>query len=235
MPTVPPQVELSVLVPLHNEEANVVPLHELLSDTLGPLELSYELLFVNDGSDDSTAKELQRLAEQDEHLVVLEHAGRRGKAVAIETALERSCGSLLLITDGDLQYDPADIPLLLESLRDGCDVVSGCRADRDDPFPRRLGSRAYNSLVNGLSGTHFSDHFSGIKGFRAEALKNMRLEGGLVRFPLVVAAHRGLVVREVSVRHQARASGASSYSLLRLTRLAWTDLRALLPFLLHSR
>ena len=235
MTTVASQVELSVLVPLYNEEANVVPLHELLGKALEPLGVTYELLFVNDGSDDSTAQKLHGLAAQDEHLIVLEHGGRQGKAVALETALARSTGRLLLIMDGDLQYDPTDIPILVDSLRDGGDVVSGRREHRDDPLPRRLGSKAYNSLINGLSGTRFLDHFSGIKGFRADALEQMQLQGGLMRFPLVVAARRGLAVREVVVRHQARAAGSSSYSLFRLTRLAWADLRSLLPFLLQSR
>jgi len=227
--------QLSVLVPMYDEQENVAPLHQLLSSTLRPLGLAYELLFVNDGSGDRTGLELQQIALEDEHTVVVEHSMRRGKAAALESALERSSGDLLLIIDGDLQYDPSDLPSLIAALQGGGDVVSGCRLERTDPLVRRLASKAYNGLVNGLAGTHFSDHFSGVKGFRAEALQQMELEGGLLRFPLVVAARCGLAVREVPVRHKAREAGASSYSLYRLSRLAWSDLKALLPFLLRSR
>jgi glycosyltransferase involved in cell wall biosynthesis len=227
--------QISVLVPLHDEQDNVALLHQILSSTLAPLDLAYELLFVNDGSQDGTGSALQQLARDDEHAVVIEHPTRRGKAAAIETALERSNGDLLLIIDGDLQYDPSDFPALLDALQGGGDVVSGCRSERNDPLVRRIASKAYNGLVNQLAGTRFSDHFSGIKGFRAEALQRMNLEGGLIRFPLVVAARSGLVVREVPVSHQAREAGASSYSLYRLSCLAWNDLTALLPFLLRSR
>jgi len=229
------QPQISVLVPLHDERDNVAPLHQALSSTLAPLDLTYELLFVNDGSQDGTGSALQLLARDDENTVVIEHPTRRGKAAAIETALERSNGDLVLIIDGDLQYDPSDLPALLDALQGGGDVVSGCRSERNDPLVRRLTSKAYNGLVNGLAGTRFSDHFSGIKGFRADALQRMDLEGGLSRFPLVVAARSGLVVREVPVSHQAREAGDSSYSLYRLSLLAWKDLTALLPFLLRSR
>ena len=147
----------------------------------------------------------------------------------------QAAGGWVLIMDGDMQYDPADIPALLEALRAGGDVVSGRREGRLDTWARRTASRAYNSLVNGLAGTRFGDHFSGLKCFRAEALKGMELAGGMARFPLVAAAYSGLDVREVPIRHQERGSGGSSYSVLSLSRLAVTDLLALLPFLLRSK
>ena len=236
MNAVPPsaQVQLSVIVPLYNEEANVAPLHGILSGALAPLAIGYELLFVNDGSADGTGAELERLALVDAHLIVVEHPNRRGKAVALHTALKRASGRFLLIIDGDLQYDPRDIPMLLDTLRAGADVVSGYRTDRQDPLARRLSSRAYNGLLNVLVVGSFQDHFSGIKAFRAEALDRMELDPDLIRFSLVVAKRRGLVVREVPVRHQRREAGASSYGWLALSRLAWTDLRALLPFLARS-
>jgi len=228
-------VQLSVLVPLHDEEENVAPLHQVLTSALLPLGLRYELLFVDDGSTDSTAAALDSLVARDASLTVLRHETRRGKAAAIESALAQAVGDWVLVMDGDLQYDPADIPALLDALRGGGDVVSGRRDVRLDPWGRRTASRVYNALVNGLAGTRFRDHFSGIKGFRAQALERMHFDDGMSRFPLVVAAHSGLEVREVPVKHQDRGSGSSSYSLLSLSRLAVTDLLALLPFLLRSK
>jgi glycosyltransferase involved in cell wall biosynthesis len=228
-------IEVSVLVPMHDEQDNVAPLHELLSAALAPMQLRYQLLFIDDGSSDGTAVALDRLEGQDPNLLVVRHAERRGKAAALESALVHARGTWLLIMDGDLQYDPHDIPLLLEALRSGADVVSGCRDERSDPWVRRSASRVYNTLVNILAGTRFRDHFSGIKGFRAEALDSMPMGAGMRRFPLVVAAHSGLEVREVPVTHRDRGSGSSSYNLLALVALALRDLASLVPFLVRSK
>ena len=228
-------VQLSVLVPLHDEEDNVVPLHQVLTSALMPLELRYELLFVDDGSTDATAAALDSLAAQDKNLTVLRHESRRGKAAALDSAIAQATGGWILIMDGDLQYDPGDIPALLDALRGGGDVVSGRRDGRLDPWRRRTASRAYNALVNGLAGTRFRDHFSGLKGFRAEALARMDRADGMSRFPLVAAAYSGMEVREVPIKHKERGCGSSSYSMLSLSRLAITDLLALLPFLLRSK
>ena len=126
----PDAVQVSVLVPLHDEEENVGPMHQVLGAALEPLGLRYELLFVDDGSTDGTALELQRLEAEDPDLVVLRHSQCRGKAAAIESALLRAAGTWVLIIDGDMQYDPRDIPLLLDALKSGGDVVSG---RRDEP------------------------------------------------------------------------------------------------------
>jgi len=227
--------QLSVLVPLHNERDNVGPLHTALSAALVPLGLRYELLFVDDGSTDGTDALLGQLDDEDPNLRVIRHDRRRGKAAALESAFACVNGAWVLVMDGDQQYDPADVPALLGALQSGGDVVSGCRDQRIDPWGRRIASRLYNALVNGLSGTRFRDHFSGIKGFRAEALQEMSLAGGLLRFPLVVAAHSGLEVREVAVRHQGRASGSSSYDVLALFLLSFSDLSVLVPYLFRSK
>jgi len=221
-----------VVVPLHNEADNVQELHRRLNESLTPLELGHELLFVDDGSTDETASRAAGLAATDPHLILLQQSPCTGKASALDRGIRRSRGEFIVVLDGDLQFPPEDIPQLLEALEAGADVVGGNRTDRQDPPLRILGSRLHNGLINMLAGVRFEDHFTGMLAMRRSALELMELRAPLNRLPLVVAARRGLQVREVPIRHAARRAGRSAYTLFSLLGLALQDLRVLARFLL---
>ncbi|MBJ95939.1 MAG: hypothetical protein CMP23_15865 [Rickettsiales bacterium] len=222
-------VFLTVLVPVHNEVANLAPLYAALVESISLLGLHFELLFVDDGSSDGSAALVRELTATDERVLLLQHDRCRGKAAALATGLQRVNGELLIIIDADLQYDPRDLAVLVEGLQSGHDVVSGARAMRLDSRGRRIGSRVHNAVVNLLAGTRFEDHFSGLKGVRVASLRELDLECGRLRVLLAVAALSGLSVCEVPVRHHERSRGSSRYGWRALSVLVGSDLRALLP------
>jgi len=219
---------------MHNEAENLGELHRRLNESLSSLDGNHELLFVDDGSTDETAIRAAALADNDVRLTLLQQSPCMGKASAVDHGIRQARGEVIVLLDADLQFPPEEIPRLLEAIDAGADVVSGNRMDREDPALRILGSRLHNGLINLLAGVRFQDHFTGILCMRRNAFETMDLRPPLNRFPLVVAARRGLQVREVPIRHAARQAGRSAYTLLSLVALALRDLKALLRFLRSS-
>ncbi|WP_422931006.1 glycosyltransferase [Singulisphaera sp. PoT] len=222
MQTMPPRdpnetstLDLSVLVPVYNEVANVEPLFDELDQTLKGLSLSYEMIFVDDGSTDGTAARLSEIQDRDpEHVRVAFLRRNCGQTAALSAALDLARGMILIPMDGDLQNDPADIPRLLERLDQGFDVVSGWRRDRKDRLvTRKVPSWIANRLVARLSGVPLHDFGCTMKAYRRRVLEGVRLYGEMHRFIPVFATWQGARVTELVVNHRARKAGRTKYGL----------------------
>lgn len=210
-----PRLELSVLVPVYNEADNVVPLHAELDAVLRPLGLTYELIFVDDGSTDGTAAKLAQIQNSDPNHVLVAYLRRNcGQTAALSAALDLARGAILVPMDGDRQNDPADIPRLLDRLNQGFDVVSGWRRDRQDRFlSRKVPSWIANRLVARISGVPLHDFGCTMKAYRRRVLEGVRLYGEMHRFIPIFASWQGAKVVEMVVNHRARTAGKTKYGL----------------------
>ena len=213
-------MDLSIVIPLYNEEENVEPLYAQLKAALEGVGREYEIIIVDDGSTDGSFDVLKRLHEDDEHLKVIRFRRNFGQTAAFAAGFDRSQGEVVITMDADLQNDPADIPLLLEKIEEGYDVVSGWRLHRQDPFlTRRLPSMIANWLISQVTGVHLHDYGCSLKAYRREVVKNVQLYGELHRFIPAIANWMGVSVAEVPVRHYARRFGKSKYGLSRTARV----------------
>jgi glycosyltransferase involved in cell wall biosynthesis len=210
-----PSIDLSVLIPVYNEAENVVPLYGELDAVLRPLAISYELIFVDDGSIDGTASRLEELQARDpEHVRVAFLWRNCGQTAALSAALDLARGEILVPMDGDRQNDPADIPKLLATLDRGFDVVSGWRKNRHDAFfSRKLPSRIANGLVARISGVALHDFGCTVKAYRRRVLAGVRLYGEMHRFIPIFASWQGAKVTEQVVNHRPRTAGKTKYGL----------------------
>jgi dolichol-phosphate mannosyltransferase len=202
---------ISVVVPLLNEERSLETLYHEISDALDPLGHEYEVVFVDDGSSDSSLSVLSRLHDETTNIVVIHLRRNFGKAAALQAGFLEARGDLVVTIDADLQDDPAEMPKLLAKLDEGFDLVSGWKTRRNDPLPRRLFSRVFNWMTGVISGVHLHDVNCGLKAYRAEVLRGMRLYGELHRFIPVLASYRGYRVAEIPVNHRPRQHGRSRY------------------------
>jgi glycosyltransferase involved in cell wall biosynthesis len=217
-PELPP--ELSIVVPLYNEAESLPPLVAQLLAALRPLGRSFELVLVDDGSSDGTAEVLRQLAAQTPELVAVLLRRNYGQTPAMSAGFDASRGALIVTLDGDLQNDPADIPLLLERLEQGYDLVSGWRHQRQDPaMSRKLPSRVANRLIARVTGVRLHDYGCSLKAYRRELVGDMNLYGELHRFLPALAFIEGARISEVKVNHRARSYGTSKYGIDRTFRV----------------
>ena len=217
-PELPP--ELSIVVPLYNEAESLPPLVKQLLAALRPLGRSFELVLVDDGSSDDTAAVLRHLAAQTPELVAVLLRRNYGQTPAMSAGFDASRGALIVTLDGDLQNDPADIPLLLERLEQGYDLVSGWRHQRQDPaMSRKLPSRVANRLIARVTGVRLHDYGCSLKAYRRELVEDMNLYGELHRFLPALAFIEGARISEVKVNHRARSFGSSKYGIDRTFRV----------------
>ena len=208
--------EISVVIPLFNEEDNVVPLLDELFAELGKLPRSFEVICVDDGSKDATFQRLQQYAAQRAELRVIRFRLNFGQTAAMSAGIESARGDVIVPMDGDLQNDPADIGKLLAQLDAGYDVVSGWRRDRQDKeFGRKLPSRIANRLISAISGVRLHDYGCSLKAYRRDVLREVKLYGEMHRFIPIYASWQGARVTEMVVNHRARRAGASKYGLSR--------------------
>lgn len=214
--------EISVVVPLYNEAANVAELHRQLTESLRSHGRSYELILVDDGSTDDTFRELTVLHSQDTHVCVVRLRRNFGQTAAFVAGFSRATGQVVVTSDGDLQNDPRDIPALLDRLADGNDIVCGWRKDRKDPWlTRRLPSMLANWLISATTGVKLHDYGCSLKAFRAEVIKPLRLYGEMHRFIPAIASEQGVQISEMVVRHRERRAGVSKYGLSRTIRVVF--------------
>ena len=204
-------VELSIIVPVHDEEDNVAPLYERLIESLEDIGRSFEMIVVDDGSRDDTYPRLARLAAADTRLKIIELRRNYGQTAAMAAGFDHARGAVIVPMDGDLQNDPRDIVRLLEKIDEGWDVVSGWRQDRQDTFSRRLPSRVANWLIGKVTGVRLHDYGCTLKAYRAEVVRETRLYGEMHRFLPALAYQAGARIAEIPVRHHARTSGRSKY------------------------
>ena len=202
---------ISVVVPLLNEEQSLDALYREIADALDSQSQPFEVVFVDDGSTDGSMVALERLHAQTTNVVVVHLRRNFGKAAALQAGFLEARGDIVVTIDADLQDDPAEIPSMLAKLDEGFDLVSGWKTRRNDPLARRLFSRVFNWATAVVSGVRLHDVNCGLKVYRAEVLKGMRLYGELHRFIPVLASYRGFRIAEIPVNHRARQHGLSRY------------------------
>ncbi len=213
-------MDLSIVVPIYNEEESVEPLlHEVLS-ALGPLGKSYEIILVDDGSTDGTYARLFRLHQREPRITVLRFKRNFGQTAAIAAGLAHARGDVVIALDGDGQNDPGDIPALLSKVDEGYDLVSGWRFPREDPFwSRRLPSTIANRLISWMTQVKLHDSGCTLKAMRREIAKDLKLYGDMHRFIPAIAYERGARIAEIKVHHRPRQWGASKYGMARTLRV----------------
>ena len=222
-----PEISLSLVVPVFNEEGNVVSLFGELTQVARELGGSYEIVFVNDGSQDATLERLRALQAGDPHLRVVDLDGNFGEAAALSAGFAHARGAVVATLDGDGQNDPADIPRLLARLEPGIDVVSGRRRERKEAFLSRvLPSRVANWLIARLTGVPVYDCGCGLKVYRREVLAGTQLPRGMNRFLPAILGVDAKRVAEVWVNDRQRGSGTSHYGFSR-TFIVLRDLLAI--------
>lgn len=210
---------VSVVIPLYNEEENVEELYRRVKAVMDSLDAEYELLFVDDGSFDRTLPLLQKLQEEDEHVIVLSLRRNFGQTAAFAAGFDYSRGDIVVTMDGDLQNDPNDIPRLLGLMKDH-DLVSGWRKRRKDPFlTRRLPSIMANWLISKVTGVNLHDYGCSLKAYRRDVIKNLRLYGEMHRFIPAVASWYGVRITEIETTHHPRLRGKSKYGISRTVKV----------------
>ena len=213
-------VALSIVVPIYNEEESLPFLVNQLLEVLQPMEETFELVLVNDGSSDNSAEVIRKLSFEIPELVGVLLRKNYGQTAAMAAGFDISSGEIVVTLDGDLQNDPADIPLLVNKIRDGFDLVSGWRYRRQDAaISRKLPSKIANRLIGKVTGVRLNDYGCSLKAYRKEVLTDMRLYGELHRFLPVLANIEGARITEVKVNHRARQFGSSKYGIDRTFRV----------------
>ena len=209
---------ISIVIPVHNEEENVGPLLAELAEVFQPTAQAWEAIFVDDGSTDATFAALTRLHGAHRNVRVVRLRRNFGKAAALAAGFAEASGDAIVTIDGDLQDDPAEIPRLLAKLDEGFDLVSGWKTKRQDPWTRRVPSKIFNRVAGLVSGIRLHDMNCGLKAYRPEVVRGLRLYGELHRYIPVIAHYRGFRVTELPVNHRARTHGRSRYGVERYMR-----------------
>ena len=213
-------MDVSVVIPVYNEEENVGPLVQRLREAMDRLPVSHEVILVDDGSRDGTWPRLRAAAGDLPGFILLRLRRNFGQTAAMSAGIDRAAGRIIVTLDADLQNDPADIPRLLEAMTPEVDVVSGWRKDRKDPFlNRRLPSMMANALISKITGVALHDYGCTLKAYRADVIKNVRLYGEMHRFIPALAHWVGGNVTEVVVDHHPRRFGTSKYGIGRTLRV----------------
>jgi glycosyltransferase involved in cell wall biosynthesis len=214
-------MNLSLIIPVYNEEQNLPLLYDSIDQALSPLNNAWEVIFVDDGSRDGSFGVLKSLVEKNpSHVRVLSFRRNFGQTAAIAAGLDHACGEIIVLLDADMQNDPADIPMLLAKLDEGYDLVSGWRKDRkDNRLTRTIPSHLANGLISWTTDVHLHDYGCTLKAYRRDALEGFRLYGEMHRFIPVFAHSIGARITEVPVRHHARKFGKTKYGLERTIKV----------------
>lgn len=211
---------LSIVVPVFNEDENLLPLYGKICEACEALEKSFEIVFVDDGSRDQTFEILERIHEQDDRVKVVRFRRNYGQTAAMAAGFEHAKGEVIISMDGDLQNDPADIPQLLEKLEEGYDVVCGWRRDRqDNTLTRTIPSVAANWLISKICGVRIHDSGCSLKAYRSSVIKRVALYGEMHRFIPAMALLVGARIGEIVVRHHPRKFGETKYGISRVGKV----------------
>ena len=213
-------MDLSVVVPVYNEEENVQGIHREVMAALGESGLDFELIMVDDGSTDGSYRLLREIAVNDARVKVIRIRRNFGQTAAMAAGFDAASGRVVIPMDGDLQNDPADIPRLMAKIDEGFDVVSGWRRDRKDAFLNRiLPSLLANHFISGMTGIRLHDYGCTLKAYRREVLDGINLYGEMHRFVPALVSQVGARVTEIAVNHRPRRHGKSKYGIFRTLRV----------------
>lgn len=216
--------ELSIVIPVYNEEQNILPMYEriteVLADAPSQYATHYEIIFVDDGSSDASFAECHAIQHRDHRVQVIQFRRNFGKTAALHAGFHHARGARVITIDADMQEDPADMVRLLAQLDAGYDMVSAWRRRRNDPLDKTLPSRIFNAVVSLITGVHLHDFNCGFKAYTRETIEDLhlRLYGDLHRFIPVLAQQRGFRVTEVPVDHKPRRFGKSKFGTGRLMK-----------------
>ena len=211
---------LSVIVPFFNEEESIEPMYRSIVDALNPLDIFFEMVFVDDGSRDKTLTHAVELARQDSRVRVVKFRRNYGQTPAMAAGIEHARGEILVTMDGDLQNDPADIENFLHKIEEGFDIVVGWRFNRQDKLiSRKIPSRIANWLIGKVTGVPINDNGCSLKAYRASVIKHIPLYSEMHRFIPAMASVAGPRIAEIKVRHHARKFGESKYGLSRIQKV----------------
>jgi glycosyltransferase involved in cell wall biosynthesis len=213
-------MELSIVIPVYNEEENIEPLVSELTTVLSRLQQTYEIVIVDDGSRDGTFAKLRVLLAQRPELTIMRLKRNFGQTAAVAAGLAHASGETVILMDGDTQNDPADIPAMLAKLAEGNDLVAGWRFNRQDPFlNRRLPSMIANRLISWATQVKLHDYGCTLKVMRRTVAKDLRLYGEMHRFIPALAYERGAQIAELKVNHRPRLRGQTKYGISRTLRV----------------
>jgi len=214
------EVDVSIVIPLYNEVESLDMLYERVLPLLDDWDRSYELILVDDGSRDGTRDMLRDLHAKDNRIQVVLLRRNFGQTAAFTAGFDHAHGDVIVTMDGDLQNDPADIPMLLDKMEEGYDIVSGWRHDRQDKLvTRKLPSQAANKLISKMTGVELHDYGCSLKAYKRDVIEGINLYGEMHRFIPALASWMGVRVAEVPVNHSARQFGQSKYGLGRIVRV----------------
>lgn len=206
--------EISLVIPVYNEADNLFPLYDRIVDSLDPAGIEFELILINDGSQDLSMERLRELVDRDRRVRVVDLRRNFGQTAAMAAGIDQARGEFVVTMDSDLQNDPADIPGMLQRAREGYDIVSGWRKERKDAFvSRTLPSVLANKLISTITGTFLHDYGCTLKVYRREALNGLNLYGEMHRFLPALVARTGARIAEMEVRHHPRLHGESKYGI----------------------
>lgn len=210
------QIEISIVIPVYNEEESIKELFLRISDVLNRLNKTYEIIFIDDGSIDLTFNVLKELSESNDTLKVIQFRRNFGKSAALTAGFENTQGEFVITVDGDLQDDPEEIPNFLEKIKEGYDLVVGWKSERKDPIGKKIASKIFNKLTAFITGVMVHDFNCCFKIFRQEVVKNLQIHGELHRYIPALAYWQGYRVSEIKVNHFSRKYGRSKYGFTRL-------------------
>ncbi len=212
-------MEISIVIPVLNERENLVTLYQKLTTTLDSMNVEeYEIVFVDDGSQDGTFEVLETLYAQDNRIKVIQFRRNFGKSAALSAGFAAAQGEVVFTLDGDLQDDPTEIPRFLAKMREGYNLVSGWKYPRYDPLSKTLPSKVFNFVVRLTTGVKLHDFNCGFKAYGREVIQELRLYGELHRYTPILAYQKGFRVAEIKVAHHPRKFGRSKYGFQRFAR-----------------
>ena len=217
---------LSIVIPTYNEQETVVALLDRVSETLEPQTMTFEVVMVDDGSTDETPSILLAQKETRPWLRVIALDQNRGQTCAMAAGFKHATADVIATLDADLQNDPAEIPRLMDMLAEDCDMVTGWRVKRDDPWIRLVSTRVANAVRNKLSGETIHDSACSLKVYKRKCVENLALFNGMHRFMPTLVKMQGFSVKEVPVTHSARYAGQAKYGMWNRVFRAFIDLLA---------
>ena len=209
------QIDISVLIPIFNEQDSIKELYQEIKKNV-PQEFSYEIIYINDGSNDSSLDIIKSILATDKNVKLINLFVNSGKSEALNIAFEKAAGNIIFTIDGDLQDDPKEIPNLINKIKSGSDMVTGWKKNRKDPISKKVLSKIFNFVLRLITGIKIHDFNCGLKAYKKHVIKSINIYGGLHRFIPVLVNRNGFSVDEIIVNHRKRKFGESKYGKSRI-------------------